>query len=243
MKTRIYNKKINLDNSSTEDFWRHQSTASEYNLRTVLLGSDPSGIEQEKRNQTELEVVYTITKEINNINILDIGCGIGRWAENLFGQYNSYIGIDYSDEFITYNKNKFKKQENITFYKMSVEDLNIKQFSPNNINFVICTGVLMYLNDDKLPQFFDFLTKLAPEYIYIQESISLMNDRLTLNQFSSKELNTSYNAIYRTKQEYEHFYKNFDIIKTDLLLDKNLGAREETNAQYWILRGKNNDRK
>ena len=66
-----------------------------------------------------------------------------------------------------------------------------------------------------------------------------MDARLTLNKFESKDLQTDYSAIYRTKQEYEKYFKlnNFDIIKTDLLLDNKSGAREETNAQYWILKG------
>ena len=46
-----------------------------------------------------------------------------------------------------------------------------------------------------------------------------MENRLTLNQFESKDLKTNYNAIYRTKKEYEIYFKTngFDIIKTDLL--------------------------
>ena len=55
-----------------------------------------------------------------------------------------------------------------------------------------------------------------------------MDTRLTLNKFKSKDLQTNYNAIYRTKQEYEEYFKTnkFDIIKTDLLLDNKSGARD-----------------
>jgi len=31
---------------------------------------------------------------------LDIGCGIGRWAENIIDHCGEYIGTDFSDEMI-----------------------------------------------------------------------------------------------------------------------------------------------
>ena len=62
---------------------------------------------------------------------------------------------------------------------------------------------------------------------------------MTLNNFKSEDLKAEYSAIYRTKKEYEEYFKafNFDIKETSLLLDEKSGARKETNAQYWILRG------
>ena len=60
-----------------------------------------------------------------------------------------------------------------------------------------------------------------------------------MNNFESDDLKTEYSAIYRTKSEYEEYFKNaqFDIKETNLLLDEKSGARKETNARYWILRG------
>ncbi|MDR1257202.1 MAG: hypothetical protein LBJ86_05605, partial [Spirochaetaceae bacterium] len=76
--------------------------------------------------------------------------------------------------------------------------------------------------------------------LYIQDTTSLLETRLTLKDFYSKELNTKYNAIYRTRDEYEILFEKylskFKIIKTELLLDKESGAREETNARYWCFK-------
>ena len=97
----------------------------------------------------------------------------------------------------------------------------------------------MYINDSDIMRILKSFSGISPEYIYIQESISLMEGRLTLNNFESKELKTNYSAIYRTKAEYEEYYRQagFRILKTDLLLDDEIGGRKETNAQYWLLRG------
>ena len=241
MQTRIYADKIEIDNNSTKEFWENRANNIN-NLQTVLLGSDKTGIEQNTRNEHEKLIVESVVKQIHNPRILDIGCGIGRWAENLINQFDSYTGVDFSEGFINFASEKFANYSNIKFYNNSILNLD-KEILDSKFNFIICTGVLMYVNDTNLSKFFKTLKQMTNtcniQNIYIQESISIMDNRLTLNQFESKDLKTNYNAIYRTKQEYEEYFKTnkFDIIKTDLLLDNKSGAREETNAQYWILKG------
>ena len=237
MQTRVYTDKIEIDNNSTKEFWENRANNIN-NLQTVLLGSDKTGIEQNTRNEHEKLIVESIVKQIKNPKILDIGCGIGRWAENLINQFDSYTGVDFSEGFINFASKKFANYSNIKFYNNSILNLD-KEILNSKFNFIICTGVLMYVNDSNIFDIFKAFRRITPEYVYIQESISLMDARLTLNQFESKDLQTNYNAIYRTKQEYEEYFKTngFDIIKTDLLLDNKSGAREETNAQYWILKG------
>lgn len=237
MQTRVYTDKIEIDNNSTKEFWENRANNIN-NLQTVLLGSDKTGIEQNTRNEHEKLIVESVIKQIKNPRILDIGCGIGRWAENLINQFDSYTGVDFSEGFINFASEKFANYSNIKFYNNSILNLD-KEILNSKFNFIICTGVLMYVNDSNIFNIFKAFRRVTPEYVYIQESISLMDARLTLNQFESKDLKTNYNAIYRTKQEYEEYFKTnkFDIIKTDLLLDNKSGAREETNAQYWILKG------
>lgn len=237
MQTRVYTDKIEIDNNSTKEFWENRANNIN-NLQTVLLGSDKTGIEQNTRNEHEKLIVESVIKQIQNPRILDIGCGIGRWAENLINQFDSYTGVDFSEGFINFASEKFANYSNIKFYNNSILNLD-KEILDSKFNFIICTGVLMYVNDSNIFDILKAFRRVTPEYVYIQESISLMDARLTLNKFESKDLQTNYNAIYRTKQEYEEYFKTnkFDIIKTDLLLDNKSGAREETNAQYWILKG------
>ena len=237
MQTRVYTDKIEIDNNSTKEFWENRANNIN-NLQTVLLGSDKTGIEQNTRNEHEKLIVESVIKQIKNPRILDIGCGIGRWAENLINQFDSYTGVDFSEGFINFASEKFANYSNIKFYNNSILNLD-KEILNSKFNFIICTGVLMYINDSNIFDILKAFRRVTPEYVYIQESISLMDARLTLNKFESKDLQTNYNAIYRTKQEYEEYFKTnkFDIIKTDLLLDNKSGAREETNAQYWILKG------
>lgn len=232
MQTRVYTDKINIDNNSTKEFWQKRANNIN-NLQTVLLGSDNTGSEQNIRNENEKRIVEKIIEKIQNPGILDIGCGIGRWAENLQNKFEYYVGVDFSEGFINYASKKFTNFSNVKFYNNSILNLD-KDILTSRFNLIICTGVLMYINDENISNIFKAFRQVSPEYLYIQESISLMKGRLTLNKFESKDC-----AIYRTKQEYEEYFKTnaFNIIKTDLLLDNKSGAREETNAQYWILKG------
>lgn len=236
MQTRVYTDKINIDNNSTKEFWQKRANNIN-NLQTVLLGSDNTGSEQNIRNENEKRIVEKIIEKIQNPGILDIGCGIGRWAENLQNKFEYYVGVDFSEGFINYASKKFTNFSNVKFYNNSILNLD-KDILTSRFNLIICTGVLMYINDENISNIFKAFRQVSPEYLYIQESISLM-EGLTLNKFESKDLKTDYSAIYRTKQEYEEYFKTnaFNIIKTDLLLDNKSGAREETNAQYWILKG------
>ena len=233
MQTRVYTDKINIDNNSTKEFWQKRANNIN-NLQTVLLGSDNTGSEQNIRNENEKRIV----EKIQNPGILDIGCGIGRWAENLQNKFEYYVGVDFSEGFINYASKKFTNFSNVKFYNNSILNLD-KDILTSRFNLIICTGVLMYINDENISNIFKAFRQVSPEYLYIQESIRLMEGRLPLNKFESKDLKTDYSAIYRTKQEYEEYFKTnaFNIIKTDLLLDNKSGAREETNAQYWILKG------
>ena len=205
MQTRVYTDKIEIDNNSTKEFWENRANNIN-NLQTVLLGSDKTGIEQNTRNEHEKLIVESVVKQIKNPRILDIGCGIGRWAENLINQFDSYTGVDFSKGFINFASEKFANYSNIKFYNNSILNLD-KEILNSKFNFIICTGVLMYVNDSNIFNIFKTFRRVTPEYVYIQESISLMDARLTLNQFESKDLKTNYNAIYRTKQEYEEYFK------------------------------------
>lgn len=188
MQTRVYTDKINIDNNSTKEFWQKRANNIN-NLQTVLLGSDNTGSEQNIRNENEKRIVEKIIEKIQNPGILDIGCGIGRWAENLQNKFEYYVGVDFSEGFINYASKKFTNFSNVKFYNNSILNLD-KDILTSRFNLIICTGVLMYINDENISNIFKAFRQVSPEYLYIQESISLMEGRLTLNKFESKDLKT-----------------------------------------------------
>ena len=234
MKTRIYGEHADIDFNNTKSFWQSRTKES-FSMRTVLLGSDKKNIAQTLRNSNELELFNSVIPLSEPLKILDIGCGIGRWPDNLHNRIEKYDGIDYTEAFVEYANGKYKNNSNINFYKMSATDIDLSKLT-GDYNLIITTGVLMYINDSELHKVFDMYKFLSPKYIYLQESVSIMDTRLTLKDFESKEMNINYSAIYRTSEEYEKYFDGFEIIKTGLLLNEKNGSREETNARWWVLK-------
>ena len=124
---------------------------------------------------------------------------------------------------------------------MSALDINIDELlikPPFDIIFI--AGVLIYLNDEDISQMIKEINKIASKdkIIYIRETISVMDTRLTLKDFYSEDLDADYNAIYRTKDELLEFFKGFENI-TNIKSDKiheTLNKHDETGYRYFILK-------
>lgn len=236
--TRIYNDNTDIDTSNVQSFWQERSKHN--NSHSTLLGNQEDANMNILRNKHETEIFNSFIPNIGSANILDIGCGVGRWVENLNKNFKTYHGFDFTKGYIDQAKEKYIDDQNCHFWNMSTTEMN-KTTCPLFYDIIIINGVVMYINDTELPKFFKNLSQMcAPHaHIYFQESISLLDHRLTLKNFYSEELQTEYSSIYRTKEEYENYLKlidDFDIVTTNLLLDEQTGARQETQAQYWVLK-------
>lgn len=91
------------------------------------------------------EKALTLIQEITNPNLIEIGCGVGQFANLLF-DHNllHYNGIDYSKEAI-----KLAKANNNRFIdKFTVDDAYQSQIFCEQYNTVILFEVLEHLDDD-----------------------------------------------------------------------------------------------
>ena len=55
--------------------------------------------------------------------LIDIGCGIGAQAKYLEGDFDNYIGVDYSHELLEIGRRTFADQPDIRFVEANVKDL------------------------------------------------------------------------------------------------------------------------
>ena len=240
MKTvgRIYGEKTGIDSNKVKTFWNNNAQ-KDSSLKSVLLGYDFAENSANLHNEKESKIVCDFIGS-GKKTILDIGCGIGRWAYNLKPIIKTYDGIDFSEEFVKAANNNFKDFAEFTFHCMSAVNIDTEKLL-EKYDVVIATEVSMYINDDELDKLYNYINKFTAKgsLLYLQDTTSLLETRLTLKDFDSKELKTKYNAIYRTKAEYEILFEKylpkFKITEkgTELLLDKESGARDETNARYW----------
>ncbi len=237
IKSRCYGENIDIDSIEVKEFW--QKRAENKELNAVLLGNQKDNKDGILRNENEQKLLFALLEKTSEISILDIGCGMGRWADN-FDKTCDYTGIDLCDNFIKANKERFSDYPNMKFYVMKADELDLNILN-KTYDLVIINGVLMYINDNDLGKVFESLAAMSPKNIYLQETISVINERLTLDKFYSEELDTNYSAIYRTPEDYQSYINkyltDYKVVESNLFLDNKTGARKETNAQYWFLKG------
>ena len=211
--TRVYGQQVDLDSQNIKDFFNKRAIDFMQNKRTrnttVLLG-DGNTDYADNWNLYEKTHILPILDIKPNDTVLDIGCGIGRWAEHLLPLCGQYIGTDISQEMITAATKLFaSKYKHAKFINASFQEIfNNFEIKENQFNKIIIAGVSMYLNDTDLYRCYEQLCNhLAPNGIlYLEESVGI-KERLSLNNIWSEALNSHYWAVYRTVAEYLNLLK------------------------------------
>lgn len=139
--------------------------------------------------------------------ILDIGCGIGRWAETLSDRAATYVGIDISPRLIEIARERIRSANAVFLVGGAVDVTRNDIVEHGPFDLVIMSGIMIYLNDDALLECLHGLAAIvAPGgRIYMREPLAL-EDRLTLSDHWSEELNQHYSAIYRPAAELETLF-------------------------------------
>ena len=206
MKERVYGEKVSIDTENTVSFYNQRAKTiknRKQEYTTVLLGDQDPDFSV-KWDAYEKQFILPKLKLNQDKVILDIGCGIGRWAEAVADQCKEYYGVDFSSEMIAVAKENIKN-ENCHFYAMSAVDaVSNPKITDRKYDIVIDVGVSMYINEEELVECYQGLKKLADRdtLFYFEESVG-KKERITLNHIWSDNLNAYYGEIYRTREEYK----------------------------------------
>ncbi len=244
---RIYEAKVQIRQENIREFYNQRAKKSESMQcpYTAVLLNDEEPKHAEEWNQFEKKFIQPDLKIDSESKVLDIGCGIGRWAETIIPEAKYYLGVDYSEEMvIAAAKRNDHSGKNHDFMNMSFQETVLmgSEFYKTKFNRLIIGGVCMYINDEELKLSFKKLSALLEDscIIYLTETVAL-EKRLTLDEFYSEALNTSYDVIYRTPQEYQEYYTylqddGFQVIKNGFLPKLNKEEKyRETDRYYTIL--------
>ena len=235
--SRLYGEKESIDCEKVKDFFDNRASKEVENILSITMYQDSDVVE--KRHKDESKIVLE-KLDVTNKKILEIGCGIGRWAEVFEDKCDSYLGIDYFKNLIEI-ANKTYDYDNCYFQEMSATDLKIDELklSPP-FDIILIIGVLIYLNDEDIKQMMEEINKVSDEntIVYVRETISYMDTRLTLKDFYSEDLDEEYNAIYRTENELLEYFNclknNNEIISSKIHDETN--PHKETGYKYFIIK-------
>lgn len=238
MNDRIYGEIVKIDANNTISFYDQRAKNIKKKKReytTVLLGDqDPDY--SVRWDKYEKDFILPKLMIDMNKDVLDLGCGIGRWADAIGSKCRSYCGVDFSSEMISVAKQK-NSNGKCVFYNLSVIDaLRNKTITRNHYDVVIMTGVAMYINDEELKECYRRLREIVDinTLIYFEESVG-KEQRLTLNHIWSENLKDYYGAIYRTRSEYSKLIEeNMGtlLIEEDGFMDF-LDKKEQSETSHW----------
>ena len=147
------------------------------------------------------DLLFNDLNQLKNKNILEIGCGAGRFTEHIVKYSNLCVSIDLSKS-IYYNVSKDSK--NLILIKSDFLKLKVKK----KFDIVICRGVLQHTPDpDKsILKLFDFIDEegliffdyykkpkigfLHPKYIFWRPFIRAFFNYNSFKFFLNKNINT-----------------------------------------------------
>ncbi|WP_276840176.1 class I SAM-dependent methyltransferase [Anaerovibrio lipolyticus] len=235
---------INYD--ATQAFFNNR--AGKYNKDnpysvTMYQDNNPELVKQ--RNAKEVEKLLPLLQLDKNSKVLDIACGIGRWSDAIIEEIDKYCGIDFCEEFITKAIELNKVKKNRSFFVGKSNEISaclLKNKWEDTFNRVLLIGALVYLNDQDVDSVFEEIGRAVDNkaIVIIREPIGI-EERLTLKEHFSDELDDTYNAIYRTRDEIitslnKSLLKQGFMIKEEaFLFEDSLNNRKETAQYYFVL--------
>jgi len=247
--SRIYGECRSLDYSKVEKFFRDRSgkIAETGPLSVTMYQTEEVA---KLRDRHEKAAVAPLLRAGPGARVLDIGCGTGRWGTFLSEVVGSYLGVDFCDAYIQVGQALFAERKldpnRFRFQQLRATDVSADtlSFSPP-FDLLIIAGLVAFLNDADARSLFDTVSSLSSvgATIYLREPVAI-DQRLTLLDFPSEQLQQSYSAVYRTDAEMRSLFSplvaagavleaEFILFPPDML---SLATRQETNQRVYILR-------
>ncbi len=237
---RLIGKEHEIDYRETLEFFDSRARSSSPDSpQSTTMYQDKSL--SERRDRHEQDTVVPLLRLQGRERILDVGCGYGRWASILKGFAPKYIGIDFSQKLL--DLASAQNLEFATFQQMAAQDLASNTLLvPPPFDLIICSGILIYLNDRDVVRLSKMLAELAAPHatLYLREPMAITGERLTLDRFPSAELKTNYSAIYRTPAQVRELFdkafvaEGFECKVNKSLYPTELCNRKETEQQIQI---------
>ncbi|CAI8812862.1 Methyltransferase family protein [Pseudomonas sp. IT-P2] len=244
---RIYttpkDEKPKINKSAVLDFFEQRATkVSTLGPTRAVIYQDKSPDLAERRDTAEKNLLLPLLSISQSSHILDAGCGTGRWAEAVVPHCASYFGVDVSPGLIKVAHDRFGSHENVRFAVCPVDALSKEALGTERLfTHILSFGVFIYLNDDEVLDALSGYAALgAPGCRLIFREPVALEQRLTLLEHFSDEMDQQYNAIYRTEQELISLIKSvlgdafIQVDSGDVYPDPSLNNRTETR-QKWFL--------
>ena len=235
--------KPRIDKNSVANFFQERAQKVEsVGLTRAVIYQDKHPDLAEKRDEAEKARLLPILELQDNSRVLDVGCGTGRWTDELSRHCTYYHGVDFSAALIDHARKSHPQTEDLRFSVAAAEDYSLTKLGESRpFDRILCCGVMIYLNDEDVTSAYRCMASVAAERcrILMREPVGIL-ERLTIKEHFSDELEQSYNAIYRTQRELEDhmrdtlFESGFRLVDQGDVYEAELNNRAET-IQRWLV--------
>ena len=98
---RVIQKVEDIDYMETKQFFKNRADKfKEDNPYAVTMYQDDHPELVRERNKKEIEKLKPMLAVDQDTKLLDVACGIGRWADAITENIKEYCGVDFSGELI-----------------------------------------------------------------------------------------------------------------------------------------------
>lgn len=239
------NGNIPLDFSTkmSRDFWNTRAKRLADNrlglFQSTMLTADEA--EAERRWVAEKRNVFGFLEKVAlpDHNILEPGCGTGRWSRELARLVKHVTAFDPCERFIEKARDlSVSADPPIHNIDYRVDEITTFQ-TERRFQGIFSSGLLLYLSDEEVIRLWEMVSMLlmAGGWLLMKESIAIER-RLELHGYYSEVLNEEYYSIYRTQEELlAGLDIAFDLVDQRVILSPT-EQKPETCQKVFLLRRK-----
>lgn len=237
--SRIVGDVVDLDPDNIRAFFHQRETraASDEPLTSVLYQDHDPALARARDAEEKVRLLPVIDAGPGD-RVLDVACGIGRWAGPLIGCGAAYVGVDFADGLLEAAR---RTEPGARFIPRDITRITAEDVAGWAPNRVLIVGGLLYLNDDGVLGLATAIAGGAPGpcRVVLREPTGL-GQRLTLDSVESSELGTQYSATYRTRAEFVELFggplerAGFILSGDDDLFTGDLNNRAETRQRFYV---------
>jgi acyl-coenzyme A synthetase/AMP-(fatty) acid ligase/2-polyprenyl-3-methyl-5-hydroxy-6-metoxy-1,4-benzoquinol methylase len=151
--------------------------------------------------QTESKHLFSIVKTSPNMEVLDLGCGFGRWTAEFGKRCRRVVAVDFSAKMIE-RAREYTKERGLTNVDLHV--LPIQQFSSSDrFDIILLSGVLVGIEEAQLlVTLANARQHLKPSGHIIVRAIVRIKERHTVSNKIPNDRGTVHYSLYRSSDEY-----------------------------------------